>query len=187
MNYFKQDHFLQYKYNDIFEYYGDKILDFGTGKGTFAQYLKSVGENVTGVDIVDKRVCTDFPFTLYNGHYIPSDDNHFDTVLCMFVLHHLSNQVEIIKELLRVSTKYVIIAEDLVENYMDRLFGSIHLNTSVWDKGVDSFHSDSEWKKIFKGLAAECELVQTIYIPRSAYLLYPVSRAIYILEKKSGV
>jgi len=183
----KMDYFLQYKYDKIWEYYGDNVLDFGTGKGGFANWLHSIGKNVTGVDIVDKRVYNNFSFSLYDGHIIPHKDNQFETVLCMFVLHHLNNQVEILKELLRVSSRFVIIAEDLVENFADKVLGSIHLNTSIWDKGVDSFHSDSEWKKIFKNLSSDCELIKVVYIPRYAYLWYPVPRAIYILEKKSRV
>jgi ubiquinone/menaquinone biosynthesis C-methylase UbiE len=70
---------------------GAKILDIGCGMGREAFALSDMGFSVVGIDIseeVIKQVVQlalknyyDIPFTLYDGHVLPFDDESFEVVI----------------------------------------------------------------------------------------------------------
>lgn len=177
----KKDYFLRYKYEMIQHYYGSKCLDIGAGNGSFSQFLSNQGHQVKAIDVVDKSgegLAHDV--RLFDGEHIPYADNSFDTSVLMFVLHHTNKQQSLISDSIRVTKNHIIIAEDVIQNRFDALLGAIHLNTSPWDKGHDSFRSHSQWKDFF--LRNNLELSETVTISRWAYPVYPVARKIYVLK-----
>jgi SAM-dependent methyltransferase len=100
------------------------ILDAGCGDGSLTNELSFSFPRVTGIDrsaAALKYVCTDK--VQADISHIPFDDNAFDLVLCCQVLEHLPDKVfELaIKELQRVSRKYLLIGvpykENLAEHY----------------------------------------------------------------------
>ncbi|MFY0626505.1 MAG: class I SAM-dependent methyltransferase [Reichenbachiella sp.] len=173
------DYFLRFKYQFLKEFYGISCLDIGAGTGRFSRYLKRKGHRVIPIDVVDKST-VNFKIEKFDGTHLPMLDKTVDTSIFMFVLHHATSQLDLLKEAVRVTKKHIIVGEDVMENIFDRMMGSIHLNTSPWSKAVDSFHTEKDWINIFCKL--KLKLVQVIRIPRIVYPVYPVSRTIYVLE-----
>lgn len=95
---------------------GNKILDFGAGRGDFAELLALKGYDVSATDVMDNisNNVTDIDFRLMPEEtVIPFDSDEFDTVIVNTVLHHVSekNIKLIFKELCRVG-KTILILED---------------------------------------------------------------------------
>jgi ubiquinone/menaquinone biosynthesis C-methylase UbiE len=90
-----------------------KILDVGCGNGTFSYYL----------DKEANIVCTDFSRSLIkknpcknkaiiaDANYLPILENTFDLVFEANMLHHIKNLNQVLKEIARVSKKYIVIIE----------------------------------------------------------------------------
>lgn len=173
------DYFLKFKYDLLKKFYGTSCLDIGAGTGRFSKYLKNQGHHVIPVDVVDKSK-VDLGFKIYDGKTLPLQDKYVDTSILMFVLHHAQNQLELLNEAIRVTKKYIIIGEDVMENVVDKILGGIHLNTSPWSKAVNSFHTEKDWINIF--CLMKLKLVHVVRIPKYIYPVYPVSRSIYVLE-----
>lgn len=177
----KRDYFIHHKYEMIKEYYGKSCLDIGAGNGSFSNYLENNNHQVSSIDVVDKTNDEiNRQVQLFDGKNIPFRDDSFDTSIMMFVLHHTDMQEELMRDAIRVSRKYILIAEDIIENKFDSLIGAIHLNTSPWDKGNDSFKTHQQWISFFK--AHDLEVIKTVPISRWVYPVYPVSRMIYVLK-----
>ena len=98
----------------------------------------------------------------------------------MFVLHHTDHAKELLKECVRVTSKRIIIGEDIMVNCLDRVLGNIHLGTSPWSKSKNGFKSDCSWRELFRSY--NLRITETISIPKSIYPVYPVTRKIYVLE-----
>lgn len=89
-----------------------KVLDVGCGNGWVLAHYARCGANVTGVDITEAGVelCrTRFrnenlkgDFVVANAEHLPFQDNTFDVVSCMGVVHHTSNPAKVVSELRRV-------------------------------------------------------------------------------------
>ncbi len=175
----KIDFFLPYKYSKIKEYYGKYCLDIGSGTGRFSKYLKKMGHRVRSIDVVDKSE-VDLKTTVFDGKFIPFGNKMFDTSILMFVLHHTDNVKELLKECVRVTKKRIIIGEDVMECFVDRILGNIHLGTSPWSRSKNGFNTDEGWQLLF--CQNNLKLLETITISRCEYPVYPVQRKIYVLE-----
>ena len=180
----KKDFFLDYKYDAIKEYHGSRCLDVGAGTGRFANYLHQNGHHVQLIDIVDMCEFPDLDFASFNGKEIGFEDNSFDTILLMFVLHHTDYQDQLIEECRRVTSRYIIIAEDVIQNKFDLLMGNIHLGTSPWSRSKNGFRTDQEWNEFFA--SKNLTVVDEVTIARNIYPVYPVFRKIYVLDKDGG-
>ena len=95
-----------------------KILDAGCGEGFIADKMKNMMPQaiIEGVDIEDSYLeygKSHFKkLILKKGslYDIPSEDNTFDLVTCNEVLEHLEYPEKVVKEIVRVSSNYVIIS-----------------------------------------------------------------------------
>lgn len=177
----KTDFFLDYKFKKLESYYGERCLDIGTGTGRFAHFLMDQGKSVECIDVVNK---TEFilNFQLFDGKQIPMTSKSINTSLIFFVLHHTDSQIDLLKECKRVTNDKIIIGEDIIENWFDKVMGRIHLGTSPWSKSENGFRTDLGWKQLFNRL--ELQLIDEIIIPRSLYPVYPISRKIYVLKNE---
>jgi len=176
----KIDFLLCYKYFKIQRSYGKKCLDIGSGSGRFAKFLWSKGHNVNAIDVVNKSEHPEIDLTIFDGKSIPFKDKEFETSILMFVLHHTDYTKELLKECIRVTSKRIIIGEDIMVNTLDRILGNIHLGTSPWSKSRNGFKTDKGWQRLF--VKNNLKLVKTVTISRCAYPVYPVQRKIYVLE-----
>ena len=92
------------------------ILDVGCGEGFTLERLQDagIGKKLEGVDYLDTAIQIgrkQFPqFTLRQGNIyaLPYQDNSFDLLICSEVLEHLEHPDEALKELFRVTKKYVV-------------------------------------------------------------------------------
>lgn len=88
------------------------ILDIGCGDGLLAH---RVGEQlpavtITGIDIL-VRDNTHVPVTHFDGSHIPYDDDTFDAVMCVDVLHHTDDPMVLLKEACRVAKNSIVIKD----------------------------------------------------------------------------
>jgi len=110
-------------FDEILEYIPEDstVLDFGAGKCELSKYL-GTRNTVTGIDI--HKSCEEAD--VYDGYKLPYEDNSFDIVVSMFVLHHIPHNENILKELSRVSRGKLIIVEDMPVTVYQRLVTKVH-------------------------------------------------------------
>ena len=129
------------------------VLDVGCGDGkidsNILQQRKDI--HIQGIDVL-VRPETFIPVEEYDGETIPYKDNSFDTVITVDVLHHIDNPILVLKELTRVSSKYVIIKDHIrggIWTYlklraMDYV-GNAHYHVRL----PYNYQSAEQWEKMF--------------------------------------
>lgn len=134
-----------------------KILDFGCGDMVLTKYISEhLPKNVIkGIDVIDTNL-TNLKPILYEGDKLPFDDNEFDLSYVIFVLHHISEQKKFLKEIARVSRRLIIV-EEVYDNSIEKYLTFIHdwIVNRIESLSVNipfTFHSDKEWKVIFKDM-----------------------------------
>lgn len=96
----------------------EKILDVGCGEGVTLNKIQEmkIGKKLEGVDNFKDAIeigTKTFPklsLKLADIYALPYKDNSFDIVLCNEVLEHLERPQDAIKELIRVSNKYLLLS-----------------------------------------------------------------------------
>ena len=114
-NYFRQFDFLFSKCRGV-----RSILDVGCGEGYIIKYIKNKYDNkklyLEGVDLsedvinIAKKNNPGVKFSKGDIYCLNYKDNSFDLVLATEVLEHLEKPEEALKELRRVSRKYIILS-----------------------------------------------------------------------------
>ena len=93
------------------------ILDVGCGEGFTLNRLKEkgIGKKLEGIEYLPaaielgKKTYPEIKIIQGSIYQLPYKDNSFDLVLCTEVLEHLDNPQAGLKELVRVSNKYLVI------------------------------------------------------------------------------
>jgi alpha-1,6-mannosyltransferase len=99
---------------------GISVLDLGAGEGYVAEQLrKRTGAALTLIDVEDTKQ-TDLPFLRYDGRRLPFDDEAFDAVVVVYVLHHSASPEGVIAEARRVTARRVIVIESVYESRFER-------------------------------------------------------------------
>jgi SAM-dependent methyltransferase len=95
------------------------VLDVGTGDGHLAHYLKEAsGCHVTGLDVcLQPHSYIDVHH--YDGRTFPFDDNAFDCVLMIDMLHHTEDIEQMLAEACRVARRFVLIKDHFWETRFD--------------------------------------------------------------------
>lgn len=96
----------------------ETILDAGCGEGFTMDKLskKGVGKKIEGIEYTKdalsfgKKLFPNLTFRQGSVYELPYKDNSFDLVICTEVLEHLEEPAKALKEILRVSKKYLIIS-----------------------------------------------------------------------------
>jgi 2-polyprenyl-3-methyl-5-hydroxy-6-metoxy-1,4-benzoquinol methylase len=96
----------------------DSILDAGCGEGFTLNRLreKGIGKKWEGLEYskmaieLGKKAYPDIKIIQGSVYELPYKDNAFDLVLCTEVLEHLEKPQDALKELVRVSKKYLVIS-----------------------------------------------------------------------------
>lgn len=87
----------------------DSVLDVGSGNGKMVDYFSSRGKKCLGVDLHPTRNDIQKMDILNNK----LDDESYDLVYSAHVIEHLPQPENFVKELLRISRKYVCIVAPL--------------------------------------------------------------------------
>src|SRR3989344_8074166 len=96
----------------------DSVLDAGCGEGFTLNklYENKIGKRLEGVDFLKTAIelgkKTHPHLKLRQGtiYHLPFEDNSFDLVICTEVLEHLEEPKKGLKELIRVSKKYLLLS-----------------------------------------------------------------------------
>ena len=94
------------------------ILDAGCGEGFTMNKLSKngIGKEIEGIEYMKeaislgKKLYSDLANKQGSVYELPYKDNSFDLVICTEVLEHLEEPAKALKEILRVSKKYLIIS-----------------------------------------------------------------------------
>lgn len=104
-----------------------KALDVGCGNGVSDFYFKRYINDLYGIDF-SNDLLNEHPFKdtgkfiIGNAKNLPYNNNSFELVYCWEVLHHIDKPEKAVSEMIRVSSKYVIIAEPNPINLAQFLF-----------------------------------------------------------------
>jgi ubiquinone/menaquinone biosynthesis C-methylase UbiE len=96
----------------------ESILDVGCGEGFTLNRLKEkgIGKKLEGIEYLKAAIelghktYPDINIKQGNIYNLPYKDNSFDLVLCTEVLEHLDKPEDGLRELVRVSKKYLVIS-----------------------------------------------------------------------------
>lgn len=103
---------------------GSKVLDIGTWDGLLGEALsRRLDCQVLGVDVVDRHQDR-IPFRIFDGRRLPvADEERFDAVLLLYVLHHAADDLVLLREARRVLAPggCVIVGEDRADGLGQRL------------------------------------------------------------------
>lgn len=102
---------------------GARVLDIGAWDGALGAALRDrLDAQVVGVDVVDKNR-SDVELRVMRGDALPvGDDERFDVVMLLYVLHHARDDGALLREAARVLAPggTLLIAEDRVEGAAER-------------------------------------------------------------------
>jgi len=96
----------------------NSVLDVGCGEGFTMKRLKNakIGKNWEGVEYLDraidigKKIHSDLKIIKGDIYKLPYSANSFDLIVCTEVLEHLEYPKKALRELVRVSKKYVLLS-----------------------------------------------------------------------------
>ncbi len=140
------------------------VLDLGAGEGYVGGWIRfKLEANVTLCDVLDYNR-TDMELVTYDGRTLPWQDDTFDVVVLYFVVHHATDQRQLILEALRVAKDRVIVVESVYETERGRQTLRF-LDTSAnrfrscgqmnEQEFVLRFRTSAGWRELFDGLGAE--------------------------------
>ena len=138
------------------------LLDVGCGNGRLARELLVKRKNlrIQGID-VKSTACVAIPYLQFDGQHIPFGDATWDVTMAIDVLHHCSEPALVLRELCRVSRRYVIIKDHIAENWLD--FQILKFMDWVGNRGYGTqlpyaYFSSKEWSDVF----VSCDLTQIV-------------------------
>lgn len=124
-----------------------KTLKIGNGYGRFSEMIRPLTEDLTVLDIeLSPMAINKDKVKIYNGFPIPFPDKSFNTSIVLLTLHHIPQNIDFLKDIIRVTKGRIIILEETYDNF----FQKIHLY--VRDYFVNKFAKNSVklyWKSYF--------------------------------------
>lgn len=133
-----------------------KILDIGTGNGGLEKALLEKGFDMTGVDVKNISFFEEVRPVVYDGKKLPFADGEFDTSLIITVLHHTPDPEAILDEALRVTSRRLVIMEDIYRNPVQKhlTFFMDSLVNLEFEGHPHTNKDDAGWRELFarKGL-----------------------------------
>lgn len=136
-----------------------KVLDVGCGDGTLAMLIKQLRPDVEieGIDVL-VRGKTQIPVKEFDGVTIPFEDNTFDVVMFVDVLHHTDDPMILLKEAARVAKDFVVIKDHTDEGILSN--STLRFMDWVGNKphGVVlpyNYWKEAQWKNAFQKLQLE--------------------------------
>ena len=148
-----------------------KVLDVGCGDGKLDQLImkRRPDINIQGVDVLIRPV-TFIPVDTFDGAHLPYEDNSYDVVMFVDVLHHTMEKELLLNEAKRISLNGVM----LKDHTRNGLFANATLKFMDWvgnrHHGVVlpyEYWSYDEW------MDAIGKLSLSVKLWRSTFKLYP--------------
>lgn len=161
------------------------ILDAGCGEGFTLEFLRKqgIGKAYEGIDFlktaigIGKKVHPKVTLKQASIYELPYKANAFDLVLCTEVLEHLEKPRDAVKELFRVSKKYVLVSVPNEPIFM----GSNFLRGKNWSRFGNDIEHINHWTMFnFPKLVQKNAGVKTQIISKK----YPFPWTMLVLEKK---
>ncbi|KKQ97159.1 hypothetical protein A3E15_03250 [Candidatus Woesebacteria bacterium RIFCSPHIGHO2_12_FULL_42_9] len=164
----------------------EKILDIGTGTGFVAKgIMEAKNKNITCIDVRLNPLCKSIPVIIYDGKKLPFPDESFDTSLLIAVLHHCKKPLSVLDEAIRVSSKRIIIMEDLFESPVEKWLTLIEDSIVNWEfKGhPHSNKTEAGWFNVFKN-----RKFNVLHFEKFRLICagFPFRLGIFVLEKKKA-
>lgn len=153
---------------------GARVLDVGCGDGAVAEQVLARRPDLTieGIDVL-VRPAARIRVTAFDGLSIPGDDDAFDAVMMVDVLHHTTDALRVLREAVRVSRRSIVIKDHLCDRWladpvlrlMDRVGNERHgvaLPHTYWSRQrwIEAFSTlgitASEWRedlRLYPGVA----------------------------------
>lgn len=99
-----------------------KGLDVGCGQGEIAARVQQLCPQISldGVEVLVRHDAA-IPVTKFDGKRLPFAASSFDFVMLIDVVHHVENQLELLRECSRVANKFVLIKDHYCESIWDNL------------------------------------------------------------------
>jgi 2-polyprenyl-3-methyl-5-hydroxy-6-metoxy-1,4-benzoquinol methylase len=146
------------------------ILDAGCGEGITLQKLKDakIGKKLEGFDALDraikigKKLHPQLSIKKGNIYQIQSRDDAYDVVICSEVLEHLERPEEALKELVRVSKRYIVVS---VPNEPLFMLGNFLRGKNVKRWGNDPEHIQHWTNRKFAEFVAKHAKIRTNITP----------------------
>lgn len=146
--------------------YGD-ILEVGTGKGYFTVELAKEGYEFTSIDISSEeqefaRLNIKYfgfeklvDFRIENAERLSFDDSSFDVIFSINTIHHLTNPIKVIDELIRIVTfEGKIIISDFTKEGLE-IIDKIHASERRIHEAGKTNLSDIERYLVNKGFRTQ--------------------------------
>lgn len=129
----------------------ERILDIGSGNCAYAKLLIESGHQLTALDISNKSAFPDFQPLIYDGKRLPFEDNSFDLVQLITVLHHVKDPEALVLEAKRVG-KNVLIQEEIYKSTPQKYLTWIADSINNWEfRGHPHTNkTDEEWEALFR-------------------------------------
>lgn len=135
--------------NEIKKLNVESILDAGCGEGFTLEYLRvrKIGKTYEGIDFLKKaveigtKVHPNIKLKQASIYELPYKDNSFDLVLSTEVLEHLEDPRKALKEIFRVSKKFVVLSVPNEPIFM----GSNFLRVKNWSRFGNDIEHINHW------------------------------------------
>lgn len=180
---------------DQFVNKGERVLDFGAGRGDFLKHVaRDFSVDIIGIDIID-YTDDDVEVLMFDGDRIPLPDKSVDVGMAAFVLHHIVNQDRAMAELICVCRSRIIIFEDTFftpwqwvfvawnDYYANIIMGSVRAWKSLGKFTIAkmpmplTFRSVRGWGAFFGGYGLTTKSVQVRH-----NAIKPMSKVTFVLE-----
>lgn len=168
---------------------GSSILDVGCGDGQISKLISGEvsGSSIHGIDVMARSI-TNIEASQYDGINIPFDDDSFDAVTFVDVLHHADDAYRVLEEASRVSRKHIIIKDHLTDGllnepilkFMDYVGNKRHGVALPYD-----YLSKSQWDSHFENLGWTIDSWNTSLGIYPAWCSWAFDRELHFIAKLS--
>ena len=168
------------------------LLDVGAGSGQIAFNIlkKNTKLRVMGVDtLIRKNIF--IPIKSYDGKRIPFKSKSFDVVMAIDVLHHTHDPIKVLKEMARVSHRYILIKDHTANNFYDKnlLKFMDYFGNKLYGVVLPyNYLSKDQWARAFKknNLEVISEITKLHIYPWPFDLIFGRKlHCLYLLKKKN--